>query len=158
MILKFRDWEFEVDQELTKQTYQKVFDSGADTCICSDCKNYVAYRSHVFPYEVKQLFSDLGIDYKKEVEIMSFGRASNGLHHITGWFHFKGQVLAGKDSRIPLPEGKGFALDLTKINDNFSIGFSEGDDLTLFENKDCLIQVKFDTNIPWVINKELETQ
>ncbi len=53
--LKFRGWEFEVDRELTRKTYEKVSGSGADTCICSDCKNYVVYRDKVFPDEIKNL-------------------------------------------------------------------------------------------------------
>jgi hypothetical protein len=90
------------------------------------------------------------------VEITSYDTLPSGLHHIGGWFHFKGQVLAGKDYRVPLPSG-GHRFDLTQITENFSIGFAEGSDLTFFENKKCLVQIEFDTNIPWVIDKSLET-
>ena len=158
VIVKFRDWVFEVDQQLTKQAYQKISSSGADTCVCNDCKNYVAYRDSVFPTEIKRLFDDLGIDYKKEVEITSWEKLPNGLHHIGGWFHFKGEILKGKDYRVPLAGGNGFTFDLTKLNDSFSIGFGPGSDLTIFDDKSDLIQVEFDTNIPWVLDKELETE
>jgi hypothetical protein len=63
-------------------------------------KNYVAYRDKVFPKEIIQLFSDLEIDFRKEVEITTWEKLPNGLHHIGGWFHFKGQVLTGKDYRV----------------------------------------------------------
>lgn len=154
-ILNFRDWQFEVDRELTRQTYANVTGSGADTCVCNDCKNYVAFRDKVFPEEVQKLFSDLGIDYRKEVEITSFETLPNGLLHIGGWFHFKGRVESGKDYRAPFPGG-GHTFDLTYITDNFSIGFAEGDDLTYFEDKNGLVQVEFMTNIPWIIDKSLE--
>lgn len=155
-IVKFREWTFEVDKECTEQTYHDISGSGADTCGCNDCKNYVAYSDKVFPKEIIELFSNLGIDFKKEVEITTWETLPNGLHHIGGWFHFKGQVLTGKDYRIPLPSG-GHTFDLTPITDNFSIGFAEGNDLTFFEDKTGLVQVEFDTNIPWVIDKSLET-
>lgn len=155
-LVKYRDWVFEVDKELTRQTYQKVTGSGADTCVCNDCKNYVAYRDKVFPDEINQLFTDLGVDYKKEVEITSFEKLPNGLHHVGGWFHFKGRVLEGKDYRLPFPDGNGFTFDLTKVFDDFSIGFSSGSDLAFFEDKQGLVQIEFDTNIPWVIDKEVE--
>lgn len=155
--LKFRDWTFEVDRQLTIRTYEKVSGSGADGCICNDCKNYVAYRDNVFPSEIKQLFVDLGIDYKKEVEITSFEILENGLHHIGGWFHFKGKVLSGKDYRVPLPSG-GYTFDLTKITDNFEIGFAEGSASTFFDDKIGLVQIEFMTNIPWVIDKTLESE
>ena len=156
VILKFRAWTLEVDKEQTQRTYEKVSGSGADTCICNDCKNYVAYRDKVFPEEIRILFTDLGIDYRKEVEITSWEKLPNNRYHIGGWFHFKGHVLNGKDYLVPLPKG-GFTFDLTKISDNFSIGFSKANDLTFFEDKNDLVQIEFDTNIPWVIDKKLET-
>jgi len=155
-IVKFKDWAFEVERALTKQTYNNVSGSGAETCDCNDCKNYVAYRDRVFPEIIIDLFNDLGIDYRKEVEITSYETLPNGLHHIGGWFHFKGRVLTGKDYRIPLPGG-GHTVDLTKVDDNFLIGFAAGNDLTYFDEKTNLVQIEFDTNIPWVIDKSLET-
>lgn len=155
--LKFREWEFEVDKLLTKQTYEKTFAGGSDTCICNDCKNYVSFRDNVFPEEVQNLFHDLGIDYRKEVEITTYEVLPNGLHHIGGWFHFKGKIIKGKDCRVPLPNS-GFTFDLTKITDNFELGFTNGNDLAFFENTDHIVQIEFMTNIPWVIDKSLETK
>ncbi len=80
----------------------------------------------------------------------------NGLHHIGGWFHFKGRVVTDKDYRVPL-EGGGHTFDLTPITDNFAIGFTKGNDLTFFEDKTWLVQVEFDTKIPWIMDKSLET-
>ncbi len=156
--VKYKDWEFEVDQELTRQTYDNVTLSGADSCICKDCKNYVAYRDKVFSDEIKELFDDLGIDYRKEVEITSFETLPNGLHHIGGWYHFKGRLVSGKNYRIPQPDNNGYTLDLTKVEDNFSIGFASGNDLTHFTDKTDLVQIEFMTYIPWVIDKSLVTK
>jgi len=155
--VKYRDWEFEVDTQLTKLTYDKVIGSGADGCECNDCKNYIAFRENVFPIEVQNLFVELEIDYRKEVEITSFETLPNGLHHIGGWFHFKGRVLNGKDYRVPLSSG-GYSIDLTPITDSFSIGFAEGGDLTFFSDKNGLVQIEFMTFIPWVIDKSLEVK
>lgn len=153
--VRYRDWVFEVDRELTLQTHKSVLVSGAESCVCDDCKNYIAYRDKVFPEEIKQLFKELGIDYKKEVEITAFETLPDGLHQIGGWFHFKGRVVAGKDYRVPLPSG-GHTYDLTAITDKFSIGFAIENDLTHFADKTGLVQVEFVTNIPWVISKSLE--
>lgn len=152
----YRDWEFDIDRKLTRQTYDNVLVSGAESCMCNDCKNYVAYRDKVFSDEIRELFENLGIDYKKEVEITSFETLPNGLHHIGGWFHFKGRVKKGKDYRIPIISG-GHTFDLTEVTDKFSIGFAEGSDLTYFVDKTDLVQVEFMTYIPWVIDKSLET-
>ena len=153
--LKYKDWEFEVERELTIQTYEGVASGGSDTCICNDCKNYIATRDKVFPNDNLDLFEKLGKNYKKEVEISHWNKIENGLCHIGGWFHFKGKVLSGKNYKIQLPQG-GFTFDLTKISENFSIGFSEGNDLTFFGDKTGLVQIEFDTFIPWIIEEKLE--
>ena len=156
IIVKYKGWTFEVNKVLTEKTYQSISNSGADTCECNNCKNYVSYRDKVFPKEVIDLFHNLGIDHRKEVEITSYETLPNRLHQIGGWFHFKGRVLVGKDYRVPLPLC-GHTFDLTPVTDNFSIGFAEGNDLTFFEDRTGLVQVEFDTSIPWVIDKSLET-
>ncbi|WP_297333681.1 hypothetical protein [Flavobacterium sp.] len=153
--VKYRDWVFNVDRELTIQAYANVLLSGTENCSCNYCKNYIAYRDKVFPEEINRLFYDLGIDYKKEVEIIFFDTLPDGLHRIGGWFHFKGHILTGKDCRVALPTG-GYTLDLTATTDKFSVGFANGNDLTHFADKIDLIQVEFMTCIPWVIDKSLE--
>ena len=155
MIVKYLDWIFEVDKTLTEKTYKNIPQSGADICICNDCKNYVAYRDKVFPDEIMQLLKELGLDFRKEVEVTSYETLPNGLHHIGGWFHFKGELLAGQDCSTPLPSG-GYNLNLTNIDGDFSIGFFRSSSLTFFEKTEGLIQVEFETSIPWVIDKSLE--
>jgi hypothetical protein len=157
MIYKFREWEFEVDNVVTRKTYDQVSRSGAEECECNNCKNYVAYRERVFPKEVVTFFSDIGVDYRKEIEITDYQRLPNGLHHIGGWFHFKGQILSGKDCRVFTDDSKaGWTFDLTSIDDMFSMGFCMGSDLAYFEDNAGLVQVEFETKIPWVIDKALE--
>lgn len=156
MIVKFRDWEFEVDRELTRQTYESVYGNIADSCVCNERKNYIAFRDKVFPDDVHKLFNELGIDYRKEVEMITWEILPNGLHNIEGWFHFKGRVLKGENCNVPISGGRGFTIELTRIDDNFLIGFGEGNDLTFFEDNSGLVQIVFETNIPWVIYKALE--
>ncbi|MDQ6470899.1 hypothetical protein RB619_09620 [Flavobacterium sp. LHD-80] len=155
-IVQFKNWKFEVDRSLTIETYAGIVSGGAVSCSCNDCKNYVESREYIFPEEVKILFLNLGIDYKKEVEILSYQILPNGLHHIAGWFHFKGKMIDGKNCKRDI-ENESFQIELTAIGDNFSIGFCEQNSLTFFENKDDLIQVEFEAYIPWLIDKSLES-
>lgn len=76
----YRDWVFEVAKEITQATYEQVEYSGADSCICNDCKNFVASRDKAYPTEVKNLFENLGIDISKESEVCHYTRLDNGLH------------------------------------------------------------------------------
>jgi hypothetical protein len=151
-IVKFRDWILEVDKDLTIETYSNVFASGSDSCGCDDCKNYILNRNNVFPDEIKKMFQDLGVDYNKEVEILSYEILPNGLHHIAGWFHFKGRILEGKDCKAGDENGT-FQYNLTEIGGDFLMGFCKQNSLTFFENKEGLIQIEFEANIPWVFDK-----
>ena len=153
-IITYKGWEFAVDRQLTEETYQGVLNGGADACGCDNCKNYVASRESIFPNEVKALFQSLGMDYRKEVEIASYDVSPEGFDDIAGWFHFKGQLLTGQDCHVPTPGG-GYTFRLEAIEGNFSIGFSPGNDLTFFEVKAGLVQVEFETTIPWIIDKPL---
>ena len=132
-VIRFKNWKFEVDKALTLETYSHVSKGGAESCLCNDCINYIQNREKVFPEEVKSLFSNLGIDYNKEVEILSYQILSNGLHHIAGWFHFKGKLIEGENCKKDI-ENEVSQIELTAIDNNFSIGFCEQNSLTFFEN------------------------
>ena|SRR5258705_13255309 len=143
--LKYRGWEFEVDKEFTKETYAQVTASGTKTCTCNNCKNFAAYRDNIYPEEVKKLFLDLGIDINKEAEISHYGKVNNEKHMFSGWFHFKGRIIQGENLFM-------------EINPNFTIGFSKNYHCAFFDDKNDLVQIEFTTHIPWVIDKELETE
>jgi len=152
--IKYKDWNLTVDKEVTKNAYDSLTVGSAESCDCNDCKNFSANKDKVYPDEVKRLFDQLGIDYKKETEISHYCRQTNGLHHYGGWFHFKGQ-FKGKDCTVPLHAG-GHTLDLTPVTENFSIGFRVDSSLTIFADKEGLVQIEFESKIPWTIDKGLE--
>jgi hypothetical protein len=154
--IKFREWELIVDKELTKKTFDKIEIGGAESCICDDCKNFVHNRENIYPEEIKILFSELGVDYRKDSEICHYCRQEDGLHFYGGWFHYKGKFI-GKVCTIPTGID-GYTLDLTKINNTFSIGFHNNSALTFFEDKENLVQIEFEAKTNWTIEKELENE
>ena len=145
IIVSFLEWIFEVDKEITQQTYKNLQFGGSDTCGCTDCANYVNFRDKVFPQIVLDFFKELGVDYTKDVELLSYDLPGN-FSHVGGWFHFKGRILQGPDCRIPLPSG-GSTLNLSKVKDNFSIGFTKADDLSFFGNETDLVQIEFEASL-----------
>lgn len=155
-IISFRNWTLNVDREITQSTYDTIENGSPEDCKCTDCINYIAGRDAVFPDEIKQLFRQLGINYKKEAEIWRMYRDETGLHHYAGFFHFKG-TFDGEDCAIPL-QGGGANIILTPINEFFSIGFRIGNDLTSFKEKEGLVQIEFEAKISWMIDKKLESE
>lgn len=156
-IVKYKDWTFEVDFQRTKEVYERTESGGSEMCECTPCKNFAANKENIFPDEIKELFSNLGIDYKKECETWHMCKLDNGLHHYSAWFHFKGKLIEGKNCIIPT--GKETSIfDLTEVNPAFSIGFTIGNALTHFDKTEIneLVQIECTVNSEWVIEKELE--
>lgn len=158
--VKFRDWEFEVESDLTRKTYTKAISGFSEGCDCNYCLNYYPQKDKIFPEEIKSLFEDLGIDYHKESECISSFSISefsnveeylNGLHGYSGWFHFAGSIISGKDL-----DSNQNIFDTTLITDKFSIGFRQKRDLSFFESDVPLVQVEFAVEIPWIIGEVTE--
>lgn len=154
--VKFRDWILTVDQNATQLTYASVVNGSAEDCKCDDCKNYVDCRAEAFPDEIKLLLKQLGIDYKKESEVWRVFKDKDGNHRYNGFFHFKGS-FEGKNCFIS-DDGRNGTSAMTDINEMFSIGFTFASHLTYFNDKDNLVQVEFETKIPWSIDKKLEPE
>lgn len=157
--VNYRNWIFEVDYERTKEVYGELPSGSPERCTCSDCKNYSVNRENIYPQEIKNLLSELGIDYKKEVEIYSICRLNNGQYQYGGWFHFKGRIKVGRDCKVDLGGGTS-QFQLETITDGFDIGFTKDFALRYFEDeeKNDLIQIEFTAISDWVIGKELESE
>jgi len=153
----FREWEFLVDRNITEETYSEIPFGGANGCKCNYCKNFAQQRETIYPKDVKELFSKLGIDFRKEVEVAHYVKNENETHLYGGWFHFKGKMIKGKDCKIPLGNG-GSTFDFVDLTPNFGIGFTHDNALTSFNPKDGLVQIEFTVNLPWVLEKELEQE
>lgn len=151
--IKYRDWKLYSDTKTTQQTYANLKLSGAESCGCDSCKNFILQREKIFPDEIKKLFSELGIDYKKEIEITEFSIQENGLHYYNGWFQYKGD-FEGKDCTVNVSDG--YTFDLTKITENFSIGFRHDNALTPFEDKKGIVQIEFEFHIPWILKNKYQ--
>lgn len=141
---------FQVDSQLTRQTYAKIGTGNSETCPCGQCKNYRIQKEKAFPDDVLDLFAKLGIDFRKESEVYEVQRLDNGLHHYAGWFHFAGRITAGGDCKKQFAENS-WQIDLSEIDKDFKMGFTVGNALSFFKKGTGLVQLEFETNIPWVI-------
>lgn len=153
--ITFRDWTFTVDREATRSACASVVNGSAEDCMCNDCENYVACRAMAFPDEIKSLLDQLGVDYRKEIDIWRMFKDEDGKHRYSGFFHFRG-CFEGKDCFITT-DGRNGTLSMTDVNEFFSIGFTIAEDFTYFKDKESLVQVEYETKVPWVIDKKLES-
>lgn len=151
MIVTFQEWQLEVDIEVTKRAYEATQFGLAEGCGCVYCENCILQRETVYPPSVKELFTKLSIDFRKEAEIYECYELANNANLYAGWLHFSGKLLRGKDCKIPLESG-GYTLDLTPITGDFKVGFKEGDHLSFFPNGTPLVQIEFEVKLPWLLN------
>lgn len=83
----------ECDAEATRAAYAKVV-GGIDSCRCEYCVNYRLAREQIYPPEFRDLLEELGIDYRKEVELdhLTEDDADDGLDYgqsVSGHYAFR---------------------------------------------------------------------
>jgi hypothetical protein len=153
-IVKYGDWEFDVDFAATQIVYSTISEGGAQTCTCTYCKNYIAQIDSIFPKDIIKLLSDLGIDYSKDYEVWQYAKLDNGLHQYGGCFHFIGS-FRGESCQVKIDDNT-YKLVLNEVAPNFSIGFSHPLYITqsFFNDSQAVVEVNFGFLAPWVIDEE----
>jgi len=151
MLIRFREWAFEVDRQITQNVYQAVDKGGAQTCGCTYCLNFLLQQESVYPPEVVAFFEAVGMDYHKEAEVVEYGEVEKGQHVYNSWFHFAGKMIRGQPCTRPLPTG-GYQHELTRLTEIAKIGFWANNDLSYFPDGIPLIQVEFEIRLPWQLD------
>ena len=143
-------WTLEVDREATEAAFSKISLGSPETCECGYCKNLVVARDRAYPEDARQVFSQLGIDYRKEAETWEWNRVRPKLHSYGGFFHFVGSVISGAEA-VQYVNGTG-TFHLERIGEYFEYGFRREAELIEepFKNQ-AVAQLQFTTLVPWVI-------
>ena len=153
-IIKYRDWIFVVDVEMTKSIYQKRNLGSAEECGCYNCLNFAANRNAAYPDEVNEFFENIGLDISKECEVSHICKTLDGLHYYQGWFYFAGNLISGFDCHVLISENS-WTDKTININQNFRIGFTIKHSGS-FSKDGNYVQIVFECFLPWVIDKKLE--
>ena len=129
----------------------QILQGGAETCDCSPCRNFAGLREQLYPPEVRTLFKELGVDYRRDAEAYHICRLPNGKHSYGAWFHFVGMIEAGKDAEVPVGENS-WTFDLERVSEGFSLGFTAKTGLVpeAFSGKP-VVQIEIEVEAPWMI-------
>lgn len=67
----FGEWEFSCDRQATMDAYARAIHGRSDVCVCNGCRNFVAARGQAYPHAFKELLDSLGIDSRKDGEVIT---------------------------------------------------------------------------------------
>lgn len=149
-------WLLRPDVGRTKAAHSRLLKSGAAECGCTGCENFEAVRPQLLSGPLGEILARLGIAPPWEVEAFECGRASSGLHHYGGWFHFVGTIESGSGAwRSVDDQPDARTADFERISPTLSIGFHTNVALLRapFEGLP-LVQLEFSAELPWVITAE----
>ncbi len=150
-LVRFGRWTVRAEPEKTRAAYTGVI-AASERCGCNICKNYEAARERVFGDQPRALLEPLGIDWRREIEILHTHRIARGRHAYQGWFHLFGAIESGRDACVPRG-GDVFAVELEECGDTVSFGFtSQLRGVSTAWINAPLVQVEFTAIVPWVLD------
>jgi len=122
-------------------------------CGCGPCRNFAVAKASIYPAEIRELFSKLGIEIEKEVYLVHTARKQPGFHYYSGAHVSFGRVLKGDQKKR-----KETAYE--EVNASFSMLISETISLPSSSILDPhvgeLFQVNFFALVPWLLANEPE--
>jgi hypothetical protein len=147
MKIQLNDWILEVDVERTSKFYNDINDE--IQCDCLDCQNYRMYLTK--NEGVWSFFQKLGVNTFKDGDYTSYGVHENGRLVYQGVYHIVGVIVSGPT----VVTDKWSTTNLIKVED-FNIGFSNELRCVHADFPEPIIQLEFEANIPWLLEKEWE--
>jgi site-specific DNA-methyltransferase (adenine-specific) len=121
-LVRFGRWTVRAEPAKTRAAYTGLV-AASERCGCNICKNYQGARERIFDLEARAVLDQLGIDYRREIEVLHTHRIARGRHAYEGWFHLFGAIEAGRDARVHRG-GDAYALELEPCGESLSFGFT----------------------------------
>ena len=171
----------EIDENATREYYAAHI-GGKNDCQCAECRNFRA-AAPLVSEKVKAFFRDCGIDDMLDFVELTPYSSEKGDYLYGGWYHLVGSIEGGKSPKIWLPPAARMrrifyklfnrekyealvraAEDLSnertsgilKLDECFSVWFSNRKDLIAKDFPENCIQLDIDAKLPWVIEEKPE--
>ncbi len=147
----FGDYVVDVDVERTREIY-KSLTPVSTRCKCDYCANYEKVVDRL-PVQVLDFFDNLGVDLTKITESVIYNRNRDGSVHYGGLLHVCGKVVKGKEDgehMITLRPKEAYG-----VTEDFKVWFSEESLMVEKEFDAPVMQIDFETDLPWVLDKKI---
>ena len=156
--IRFRRWNLLSDPVATRHAYASLEIGWPEFCGCVHCKNYIRGRAATYPEEALRLFETLGIDPRREQQVIPYRPRGRADYQYGGCFSFVGTLVSGPDFWKIESDGR-VSSDpqaFDAINDRFGIGFTTrlSRRPTVFQAQP-VVQVEFLATVPWVLERRM---
>ena len=144
------DYIVDVDVQKTREIYNSLTPV-SKRCKCDYCANYEKVVT-MLSAQVLDFFDSLGVDLTRITESVAYNRNRDGSVHYGGWLHVCGKVVKGKEDgehTITLRPGEAYG-----VTEDFKVWFSEECLMTEKEFDAPVMQIDFETDLPWVLDKK----
>ena len=154
MIFTFANYVVDIDVEKTRQIYKEL-PLITQGCECDGCQNFEK-AADILPKTVRTFFDTLGVDLKKIVECYVNCKNEDGTLLYGGFCHVCGTLIRGESAWVNISETHSYYnTDLTyRLDENFHISFQEECLMVEEQFEPPMLQIEFEANIPWVLDKE----
>ncbi|GGA78507.1 hypothetical protein [Ornithinibacillus halotolerans] len=144
--IEFMKWRLEIDLHKTKEFYHYY----NDYCNCIYCLNYMEAVKLLNPNIIEKL-TRLGINLHKPIHLSEFGESEEGARLYIGHYHLVGKLVSGEYCT----DSEWNDSNSIKVG-NFTLGFEK--DITLVQQNfpKPVLQLAFETTVPWVLNEKPE--
>ena len=153
MIFTFGNYVIDADTEKTRGIY-RTLPLISQSCSCDGCRNF-EQAVDVLPEPVLAFFRTLGIDPKKMTECYVNCQNADGTLFYGGFCHLCGTLIQGESAWGKTSEASSRCdADLMyHIDDHFCVSFGEACDLVEVQFEAPVLQIEFQADIPWVLDK-----
>ena len=101
--VSFGGWTVEADREATSRAQSLAGPSGAVSCGCLYCRNFLAAGTAIFPPGLLRFLDEIGVPKVRETRVSELGPSPAGRLYIS-LFHFVGNILVSGE------RGNGFEV------------------------------------------------
>lgn len=124
--IAFKHWVFEVPSKLTRKIYANTL-CGYSEYHVQEFRSFFKYYDDIFTPEIKDLLSQLGIDYKKDTFLKSV-RDENGGQSFVITYQFLGSMNSSERMQEPFISDR---LEYEPVSDKTSIAFYQVEDMMI---------------------------
>lgn len=154
LIFQFGEYKIDVDVEKTKQFYNRA-KTVSEECQCDGCLNFEKAVDEL-SQNIRDFFSALGVDMKKICECYVYCAKDENTLYYGGFCHICGTLLSGKSAWKPTSDSTACWDEKATypLSPNFVISFSDRIDMLEPDFPLPVVQLDFDADIPWVLEKK----